>query len=153
MTAGRPIDGHGIRVEIPVGWDGRLRKAAAIEATSSSRPVVHTASFALPEERGDFGGGAVELMTARDVFVALVEYEPASASTALFAAEGMPRNLAAEGFQPNALQRVIAGQLGGQWFFHERGRAFCLYVVIGSRGYLGTAIGEVNRLLATVTIE
>ena len=86
---------------LPAGWDGRItvrarRRAGGLRTaggrrslfTAQPQPVVHLANFGLPEERGDFGSGAVELMGDRDVFVVLFEYEPEAAQTALFATRG-----------------------------------------------------------------
>ena len=38
----------------------------------------------------------------------------------------------ATAFDRNSLQRAVPGQSGLQQFFTHRGRAFCLYVVLGS---------------------
>jgi hypothetical protein len=51
------------------------------------------------------------------------------------------------------LQRLIPGQSGVQRFFSERGRAFCLYVVIGSHSSRRALVEEVNRLLATLEVD
>jgi hypothetical protein len=50
-------------------------------------------------------------------------------------------------FAPNALQRRLPGQLGCQRFFTDRGRPFCLYVVLGSRGQAATLVDEVHTAL------
>ena len=138
---GRPAS---IQVAFPAGWDGRITvgrdgDVQALHSLSGTpvrqerpQPVVHLANFGLPEARGDFGGGAVELMGNRDVFVVLFEYEPAATETPLFAAVGMPRTLAPRDFDVTTLRRGIAGQSGVQIFFQEAGRAFCLYVVLGT---------------------
>ena len=84
------LRGHDVRVTLPAGWDGRItvRRDGATEAlrtaggpvvfTARPQPVVHIANFGLPEERADFGNGAVELMGDRDVLVVLFEYEAGS---------------------------------------------------------------------------
>ena len=51
------------------------------------------ATFALPGDVGDFGGGAVNLMGDNDIFAVLFEYGPDSLGTRLFARHGMPRAL------------------------------------------------------------
>ena len=100
--------------------------------------MLHLANFALPPARGDFGTGAVETMGEQHVFVSLVEYDAEEADRPLFAARGFPR-LTVRDFAPNQLQRRIAGQLGCQRFFTERGRAFCLYTVLGSQRHAAVA--------------
>jgi hypothetical protein len=39
-----------------------------------------------------------------------------------------------------------------QVFFNEGGRAFCLYVVLGSFNLRHTTVARVNEVLATMTI-
>jgi hypothetical protein len=114
--------------------------------------LAHLANFPLPADRGDFGSGAVEHMLRDDVFVALLEYEPASATTPLFEQRGLPRNLLARDFGPSSLQRTLAGQSGTQVFFQQAGRAFCLYVVLGEAARAIHLVPAVNRALATITI-
>jgi len=144
---------RGLSVEVPAGWDARIyrrREDVADEATTHA--VLHAANFALPEDRGDFGSGAVELMGPQHVLVALLEHHPSAASTALFANEGMPRTLAASLFSPHQLQRTIAGQAGTQVFFHESGRAFCLYVVLGSSRLRAQLLPRVHDVLRQLEI-
>ena len=159
------IRAHGIDVGLPAGWDGRISvradgaPEAAITAsgthvaTMHSQPVAHLANFGLPADRGDFGSGAVELMGDRDVFVVLFEYDPDSASTALFRAQGFPRALTARDFDPATLRRGIAGQSAHQAFFQESGRAFCLYVVLGAHARRAALVPTVNAVLASVRID
>ena len=156
---------HNLGVVLPAGWDGRIsvRRDGAtdtlVSATGTrvfearSHPVVHLANFGLPQDRGDFGSGAVELMGDADIFVVLFEHEPASAQTALFRSEGMPRTLDRSEFDPSNLRRGIAGQSGYQAFFHEQDRAFCLYAVLGAHARRARLVPVLNRVLATVTIS
>lgn len=145
----------GIAIEVPDDWeasisggDFQLESDGAVEPT-----VMHVASFPLPLERGSFGSGAVELMNSRDVFVTLFEYGPESAGTPLFEADGIPRQIAAREFDRNALQRAMPGQTGLQRFFTHNGRAFCLYVVLGSHVDRADILPSVNAVLETLEIE
>ena len=158
------LRGHQVRCTLPAGWDGRItvRRDGAPEAfraqggrevfTAQPQPIVHLANFGLPEERGDFGSGAVELMGTRDVFIVLFEYEPEAATTALFRSHGLPRSLPTNAFDQTMLRRGIPGQAGYQGFFNEAGRAFCLYVVLGSATRRAALVRLVNSVLATVQI-
>ncbi|HEY6533825.1 MAG TPA: hypothetical protein VIY72_16070, partial [Acidimicrobiales bacterium] len=114
-------------------------------------PIVHVANFALPPVRGDYGGGAVELMESGAVFVALLEHDPAEAETALFEGRTIPWPLRADDFSPDNLQRGVGGQSGCQRFFVVNGRPFCLYVVIGSHRMRAVLAQQVNQALATVS--
>lgn len=153
------ISGTGVEVALPQGWDGRIAgrlpegdvSTAAIAPATEPTAVVHVASFPLPPDLGDFGSGAVNQMTARDVFVVLLEYGPESAGTPLFAAQGMPR-LRPNDFSPSTLRMMLPGQSGVQRFFSVNGRPFCLYAVIGAHSRRIGLAGVVNELLAGVRI-
>jgi hypothetical protein len=114
--------------------------------------VAHFATFALPAEVGDFGGGAVQLMGDTDVFASLFEYGPDSLGTRLFARDGMPRQLTTADFLPYVLRRGLPGQSGTQWFFTEAGRPFTLYVVLGSHVRRASLVPRANALLAGVAV-
>lgn len=144
----------GISVEIPTGWEGSIDGGGFQELSSGARrpTLMHAGSFPMPAERGSFGSGATELMNTDDVLIVLFEYGPESVGTPLFESEGMPRTLAPEDFDRNALQHAISGQSGVQRFFTEAGRAFCLYVVLGSHLDRRELIPRVNQVLASVEI-
>ena len=151
------IEAFGIGIDLPKGWDGQIGVAEpggdGVHAAGVIKPVLHAANFPLPPDRGDFGSGAVEVMGRRGVFLAVLEYADDSASSALFSGRGLPRRLRLADFDPNRLQRALAGQAGAQVFFREAGRAFCLYAVIGSYEMRRTLVPVVNDVLATVSIS
>ena len=172
------LKGHGIELRLPGGYEGRIyRRAepAAPEAAARAQlvspsaamppvpplppsppaptyPVLHAGNFPLPSEMGDFGSGAVEVMTTGDVLMVLFEYDPASVGTALFAAGGVP-TLRPTDFGPDTLQRPINGQVGVQRFFNESGRAFCLYVVLGGEADRAHHVFAVNAALRELVID
>lgn len=136
------IEAHGIRADLPSGWEGRIsrrrddgamgvRRGTTMVERSVTAPVLHVANFALPEDRGDFGSGAVDLMGAGNVLLALVEYGRDAVGTALFAPVDRVPRLTSRMFSRQALQRVQKQQAGAQRFFTLNDRAFCLYAVIG----------------------
>jgi hypothetical protein len=161
------VDG-GIQIDLPSGWDGQIRGAG--QSASSARPlapagsdlaapddpaeglVLHAGSFPLPAERGDYGSGAVEIMTGADVLVCLLEHEREAASTALFAREGVPQ-LDPAMFSPETMQRAIAGMAGTQHFFQVSGRAFCLYVVVGSWLARGPLVAVADQVVGSITVS
>jgi hypothetical protein len=114
---------------------------------------MHLGSFPLPAQRGTFGSEAVELMNSQDVFMVLFEYGPESAGSPLFAAEGIPRGLQARQFDRNSLQRAVPGQSGLQQFFTHRGRAFCIYIVLGSHVDRADLLPRVNAVLDSLEIQ
>jgi hypothetical protein len=156
------LAGSGIAVGVPSGWDGRIytrepepngmRSRSAIPAPAETTgAVLHVASFPLPPDAGDYGGGAVELMARKDLLVVLFEHGAQSAHTPLFAATSIPR-LAASDVSTTQLQRTLEGQGGVQRFFTVADRAFCLYVVFGSYARRVRTIPVVNAILGTLTI-
>ena len=143
---------HGLRVSLPAGWEGSVfRRQAALGETT--HPLLHASTCPLPPGRGDFGSGVVETLGPDDVFVALLEYHPDSVSTALFAARGLPDRLRPDDFSGNALQRRLRGQAGVQRFFSSGGRAFCLYVVLGSFARRAALTTVANTLVQSIEIE
>jgi hypothetical protein len=160
------LTAHGIEVTLPTGWEGRLfRRPSAGEVSAfaddgppapegeTTHAVLHVATIALPAGIGDFASGAVDKLGNDDALIVLFEYDPASAEQPLFKAAGIPRTLAEGDFSPNVMQRAIRGQAGVQRFFHDAGRAFCLYVVLGSFANRRRLVPAVNGVLATLTID
>ena len=153
---------HGIAVALPARWEGRLYRrtvgqpAAQPAATGwpgeLSHPVLHLANFALPASRGDYGTGAVELMGPDHLFIALLEFGPDCLGTALYAPRGVPR-VAPGQFNPNGMQRRVAGQAGFQHFFTEGNRPFCLYVVIGSHRQAVRLAQQANEVLERIEVQ
>jgi hypothetical protein len=149
------LEGGGISVEVPTGWEGSISDGRFKLLSDGARDptVLHISSFPLPAERGSFGSGAVELMNSADVLMVLFEYQRESVGTPLFSASGIPRNLRPDMFDRNALQRTLAGQSGLQQFFTHQSRAFCLYVVLGSHLDRADLVPEVNGVLESLEID
>ena len=142
----------GLEIELPDGWDGRIyRREAEMEATT--RRALHAANFALPPNLGDYAVGAIERMQTGDVLVVLLEFDPDSAGRGLFRNEGLPTGLASTDFSPTAMPRAIPGRTAAQWFFSLAGRAFCLYVVLGSHGERAAMLPIVNQVVETLKID
>ena len=151
---------HGVGVEIPNGWEAELSTvqedahlAGPVSFSNRPRVLLHAANFALPVLRGDYGSGAVETMDSGSVLVVILEFDRASASTALFASEGLPNRLTADDFSTQQLQRPQKNQSGTQRFFHVGDRAFCLYVVLGSHTMRRMLVEEANRILGGLSID
>jgi hypothetical protein len=113
--------------------------------------VLHLGNFALPADRGDYGSGAVEIMGAQHTFIAILEFGQECLGTALYSNVGLPR-VTPDIFDPNALQRRIAGQAGCQFFFTEQSRPMCLYVVLGSAENVPALSAQVNLVLNGIKV-
>jgi hypothetical protein len=145
------LSAEGITVDLPIGWEGVIGSSTELDDGSVRNVVAHFASFPLPGRRGDFGGGAVDFMTASDAFVVLFDYGRDAAGSALFGAEGVPE-IASSHFDRSVLQRPMPLQSGVQRFFSAAGRAFCLYVVVGSHVDRAEILPAVNQLIASLRI-
>lgn len=158
------IGGTGVSLDLPRGWEGRVRSrdpepdggAPVVEAASAgggSKPVsVTAANFALPQDLGDFGGGAVEVMRPQDLFLTLFEYGPESLGAPLFEKKGMPRVLRPSDLDPFTLRTPLPGMSGAQLFFTEARRPFCLYVAVGSHLRRYRTLPLMSQVLRTVEI-
>jgi hypothetical protein len=146
------IRAHGVAVRTPPGIEARIHRRPPTEPEESTHSVTHIANFPLPADRGDFGTGAVERMGRDDVLVVLVEFDAASATTALFEQRGLPRPRLGD-FHPARLQRTLPGQSGAQWFFNTGDRAFSLYVVLGSHARRARLLPQVHEILDHVSID
>lgn len=147
----RTLRAHGLLVRVPEKWDTRLFRRVP-DGEEETYPIMHAASFALPNTRGDYGSGAVDRMTRDDVMITLLEQEPEAAGTPLFRHQGLP-TAHVNDFSPQQLQRTLPGQSGCQYFFSERGRAFVLYVVLGSHARRATLVPKANRLIKGLEIR
>ena len=142
------LEAHGLRVELPRGWSGRVFRRPAGGAT------LHAGNFQLPLEDGEFGDRSTAQMPARGCFLALAEYlagaglEPGKG---LFAPRRIPRTLDPTALRTTGLAHPRPGQAGMQHFFTAAGRPFCLYVVVSGprtdRRHQLAAISAVLRSL------
>ena len=158
----------GVTVEVPDGWDGRVRSRAhtdlplggplSPEALSYRRErlvTAHAANFSLPGADGSFGTSATSAMPRRGIFLSLVEYQAGSGlepGVGLYEPLGLPTLTVSE-LRADSLLRALPGQAGAQRFFTAANRPFCLYVVVGD-GTAGAAlVPTINRLIAAIEIS
>jgi hypothetical protein len=165
------LSGHGLGVDVPRGWDGAVYRrggdvakhalsvdklGAMADATAGRQlhypPILHLATFPLPADRGDFGGGALDHMRTRDLFICLLEFDRSEAGSPLFAAQGVPWPLRPDDFSPSAMRVPIANQSGCQRFVSYGDRPFTLYAVIGSHSLRRVLVPRVNEALAGVRL-
>lgn len=146
------LNRQGLEIGLPDGWDARIYRREAVDDVITRR-ALHAANFALPTNLGDYAVGAIEGMTPGDVLVVLLEFDPGNAGQGLFANEGLPTDLAASDFSPTAMPRAMPGRTAAQWFFSLNGRAFCLYVALGSHTERAAMIDQVNQVVATLKVD
>ena len=146
------IEREGIRSKVPAGWDCRIGKRFASEGEERTYVFLHASTRRLLGNRADYGGGVVETLNSRDVFVALIEFGPDEAGSALFKEVAELPTLEVSQFHRNQLQRRIRGQAGVQHFFTLRGRPFCLYVVLGSIANAFELVDQANELVGGLDV-
>lgn len=145
------LSAHGLRIELPRGWSGR------IWARGRGIATLHAASFRLALDDGEFGDATTTAMPHGSSFLALTEYRPADglvAGEGLFAPRRIPRRLDPSRFSERGLAHPRPGQAGMQHFFTSAHRPFCLYVVLaGARAHRRRQLAAVDQVLATLEIS
>jgi hypothetical protein len=150
------LSAHGISVELPDGWEGKIYRRRGGD------PTLHAANYALPGWDGDFGSMATEQMPLNGSFLVITEYRPGQGlepGKGLFAARALPLPLDPRQFRSKTLHIGRRGQLGFQHFFTAAGRPFCLYAVMKPKRHKGVVsaaaakpqVSTINRVLETVT--
>lgn len=153
------IEGEDVAIELPAGWDGRMRRR---ELPKARRPAgrgglvtLHAADFALPRSDGDYGTTATARMRRANVFATLIEFSPGNGlepGRGLYRPRGVPASLDPDDFSAETMLRRLPGQAGAQRFFTAAGRPFCLYAVIGSRRSAPVLVPRLNELLGAIRI-
>jgi hypothetical protein len=142
---------HGLRIELPRGWSGRVFKRAAGGAT------LHAGDFQLPLDDGEFGDRSTALMPAGASFMALTEYRPGAGlhpGVGLFASRRVPAALDPTSFSRRGMAHPRPGQAGTQHFFTAAERPFCLYVVVsGPRLERRRQLATLSHLLRSLRIH
>lgn len=145
------LTAHGVRIELPAGWSGRLFSRAGGVAT------LHAANYMLALDDGEFGDRSTSVMHPGASFLAVTEYRPGSglkAGSGLFASRRVPLPLDPTSFARTGLAHPRPGQEGMQHFFTASGRPFCLYVVLaGARAARRRQLPAVDHVLGSLRID
>jgi hypothetical protein len=145
------LEAHGLRIELPRGWSGRVFKRPAGGAT------LHAGDFQIPLDDGEFGDRSTAAMPSGASFLALTEYQPGSGlepGRGLFASGKVPITLDPTAFSPRGLAHPRPGQAGTQHFFTTAGRPFCLYVVVsGPRSERRRQLAVLGHVLRSLRVH
>jgi hypothetical protein len=144
------LDAHGLAIELPRGWSGRVFARQGAIAT------LHAGNFAVVLADGEFGDRSTGAMPAPGAFIALTEYQAGAGlepGVGLFAPPHVGVPLDPASFHPRRLAHPRPGQAGMQHFFTAAGRPFCLYVVLaGARIERRPLLAAVNHVLSSLRI-
>ncbi len=144
------LDAHGLVVELPRGWSGRVFSRHPEAAT------LHAGNFPLVLGDGEFGDASTGRMHHPSAFIALTEYlagDGLRPGAGLFASRRLPLPLDPLGFAATGLAHPRPGQVGMQHFFTASGRPLCLYVVLaGARPARRGQLGAVNHVLRSLRV-
>jgi hypothetical protein len=145
------LSAHGIHLELPHSWSGRLFSRHGHAAT------LHAGNFPLVLSDGEFGDRSTAAMHPGAAFLALTEYRPGAGlkpGAGLFASRRIPRPLDPTRFAKTGLAHPRRGQAGMQHFFTAEDRPFCLYVVLaGPRSGRRHQLAVVDHVLHSLRIE
>jgi hypothetical protein len=145
------LSAHGVHIELPRGWSGRLWSRQHGVAT------LHVGNYALALSDGEFGDRSTEAMRPGAAFFALTEYRPGAGlkpGHGLFSATRLPRRLDPAQFSVRGLAHPRPDQVGSQHFFTVAERPFCLYVVLaGARTMRRRQLAQVDHVLKTLRID
>ena len=143
----RPLASLGLRVDLPSGFDGRIRR-------SDGRAVLHVANLELPPSGADdLAGEVVERLPPDGVVLALVEMGDDVLGSVLYSNEGVPEIEPVQIAPGVASGPIPEGAGGVQRFFTEAGRPFMLYVAVGSVADAEDLVAQANRVLGTLRIS
>jgi hypothetical protein len=141
---------HGLAIELPKGWSGRVFRRAGGNAT------LHAGDFGVALDDGEFGDRSTGAMPPDSSFMALVEYIPGAGlepGRGLFSATRIPRRLDLTAFGTARLAHPRPGQVGTQHFFTADGRPLCLYVVLaGPRAIRRRQLAVLDHVLGTLRV-
>jgi len=146
------LSSHGIAITVPKGWEGRLF-VPDLDPPAINLPILHLTNTVLTTERSSFAPELAARAGGTGVLVALLEFDHTLADVGLYEPQGLRLPLTRDRFHEKALQFPSRVQEGHQWFFSEGGRAFCLYVVLGTGRGADRRLDEANRALASLEIR
>lgn len=145
------LERHGIRIELPRSWSGRIFSRQDGTAT------LHAANYALALADGEFGDRSTGAMRPGHSFMALTEYtvgEGLKPGSGLFGKAGLRLPLDPAALTARGLAHPRPEQVGAQWFFTASGRPVCLYVVLaGERVSRRRQLAGVDHVLRSLSLH
>jgi hypothetical protein len=145
------LQAHGLRIELPARWTGRLFRRAGGNCT------LHAGDFSLALNDGEFGDSSTARMPSGATFVVVTEYVPGAGlepGRGLFAPRRIHLPLEPRSFSTTRLAHPRHGQAGTQQFFTAQGRPFCLYAVVaGAPSHRRRQLPVLDRVLRSLQVQ
>jgi hypothetical protein len=145
------LEAHGLRIELPARWTGRVFRRGGGNAT------LHAGDFPLTLNDGEFGDASTARMPSGATFVVVTEYVPGAGlepGRGLFAPKRIHLPLEPRSFSATRLAHPRHGQAGTQQFFTARGRPFCLYAVVaGPASHRRRQLPVLDRVLRSLRVQ
>lgn len=139
--------GDGVRFALPPGWSGHIR-------TSQSTPpiaVLQTGNFKLPTGDDDTGTNAHTRMTARSIFIVMLE--AGSGDTGFsYKPRARPITITRRDLLP-MFEGVPSNYGFARTFFASHGRRFQLWVEFGSKPVSAVTLREANAALRGLRVS
>jgi hypothetical protein len=146
------LSSHGIAIDVPTGWEGRMF-VPDLDPPAINLPILHLTDAVLTVERSSYAPELAARAGGTGILVALLEFDHRLADVGLYEPQGLHLPLTRDRFHPKALQFPSRVQEGHQRFFSQGGRAFCLYVVLGTGRGADQRLADANRALETLQVD
>lgn len=142
----RTLSRYGLSIELPAGWNGRIRRSSPETA-----PVLNAANFVLPSRDNGVGTKAQKLLRPGRIYIAVTDLGPPSShlqkgrwTKATLPIAVRPRDLGAfEGFDVPALAT--------RWLIVRR-HTLLVQVAFGEQEPPNTAWSRANAVLARFSV-
>ena len=129
----------------PTSRPRRASGSSGVPQSGWTAPVLHLGSFGLPDDRGDYGSGAVNRMRQRRRVPGAGRVRPRVGGHRDVRQDGAARGSGRATSPPRPCSDPIPNMGGVQHFCTVSGRAFCCYAVVGSLARRSALVGRAER--------
>jgi hypothetical protein len=150
---GGVLEGYGLGIRLPPGWDGRISGPAG----TSFGPHLHAGNFELPSQDDDVASRARAGMSADEVTIVVIDVTTALARDVRgpqdpYEPAELPVRIRAEDFTDRG-EGIYPGHAFARRQFSVAGRSLELRVEFGTDPAPEGLLAEANGVLASLTVE
>jgi hypothetical protein len=142
------VSGYGIRFALPVGWSGHIHPLGGPPPVAV---VVHAGNFKLPSGDDDAGTKARMRMTARSIFVVILEAGTGDTGFS-YPARTLPVSITRRDFLP-MFEGVPSSHAFSRTFFATHRRRFQVWVEFGAKRVSVASLTQANTALAGLHVS